>query len=124
MTARTVTPRLAAAPLAAALALALLAGRAEAQSAAPVAPTPGSEAPIPEAPGGGPDTCAVDPGDTAGAATSDGQMLTDQLDDCESVLIPPTDGDPDMDAPVPDADPGTTPVIPPGTLAPQPPKAN
>ncbi|ALN71795.1 hypothetical protein [Aureimonas sp. AU20] len=127
MTARTVTPL-----LAASLALALLAGRAEAQTAPPAPPsvqTPGTEAPIPQTPGdaappAGSETCTVNPGDTAGGTTSDGQMLTDQLDDCESVLIPQTDGDPDMDAPVPDADPGTTPVIPPGSIAPQPPQAN
>lgn len=127
MTARTTPPRLAAIPLAAALALALLPGRVEAQTAAPA--TPGTEAPIPQAPGdaappGGEESCVVTPGEGEGATAGDGQMLTDQLDDCESVLIPPTDGDPEMDAPVPDADPGTTPVIPPGTVAPQAPKAN
>ena len=118
---------------AACAALALLAGSAVAQTPpAAAAPTPPPQtmpqtAPAqPAAPDAAPpvdDNCAVNPGDER-ASGSDTQMLTDQLEDCESILVPQTDGDPEMDAPVPDADPGTTPVIPPGTVPAQPAQPN
>lgn len=122
MTAR-FTPSL----LAACAAFALLAGSAQAQT--PPAPEqPQLGAPGNEMPGDGAppmdDACTVAPGDPAAGSADGNQMLTDQLDECESILVPQTDGDPEMNAPVPDVDPGTTPVIPPGTLPAQPAQPN
>ncbi len=110
---------------AACAALALWAGSAVAQTppAQTMPQTAPQTAPAPDAAPPVDDSCAVNPGDER-ASGSDTQMLTDQLEDCESILVPQTDGDPEMDAPVPDADPGTTPVIPPGTVPAQPAQPN
>ncbi len=99
--------------LAACAALALMPAIAFAQT--PPAPSlepdpPGETLLVP----GEEDPCLDQPGSTA-----DG-LLTDQLDECGGVLVPPQDGSAGIEAPVPDADPGTTPVIPPGTLPSQP----
>ena len=59
------------------------------------------------------DGCVVDPGSGSDASQT---TLNAPLSDCAGVLIPPGDDDPDMDGPVPDEDPGTTPVIPPENL--------
>ncbi len=109
--------------LAASVAFALLSGAASAQVPPPAPPVQAPQAPQAAAPDDAApspaESCTVDPANPSAGTTSDEQMLTDQLDDCESVLMPQMDGDPDMAAPVPDPDPNTTPVIPPGAVAPQ-----
>ena len=112
--------------LAASFGLVLLSGPAFAQAPstspptdAPAAPgAPPADAPE-DAPPSPAESCTVDPSDPQSGTTSDDQMLTDQLDDCESVLMPQMDGEMDEGAPVPDPDPNTTPVIPPGAVKPQ-----
>ncbi|NDV86715.1 hypothetical protein GTW51_08370 [Aurantimonas aggregata] len=100
----------------AAVCLSFAAGPVFAQSqplpdAPPEVPAPESTAPDmpPED-----DPCAPGAAPSEGAAGQDD--LTMQLQDCESVLTPPTTGDTGIEAPAPDADPGTTPVIPPSDL--------
>lgn len=56
--------------------------------------------------GGNPDPCAGQP------SSGGDQTLTGQLSQCGGVLSPPPTGD-DTQAPVPDPNPGTTPVVPP-----------
>lgn len=66
-------------------------------------------APEPPPPEAAPaDPCAVAPGDASSSET-----LTGQLAECNGVLTPPDDTATGIQAPVPDPDPGTTPVIPP-----------
>lgn len=60
------------------------------------------------------DPCAAQPD------ASDGQTLSGQLADCGGVLTPPDTGLSGIQAPVPAPDPGTTPVIPPDAVPPQP----
>lgn len=45
--------------------------------------------------------------------------LSQRLDQTNSVIRPPSGVDPDIAAPAPDPNPGTTPVIPPGAIEPQ-----
>lgn len=59
------------------------------------------------------DPCAAQPG-------AAGQTLSGQLSDCGGVLVPPETGTSGIEAPVPDPDPGTTPVVPPGAVPDQP----
>lgn len=54
--------------------------------------------------------CASDPSNPT---------LKGQLAECGGVLQPPTGTDPNIVAPAPDPYPGTTPVIPPGTIRPK-----
>ncbi|CAH2395386.1 hypothetical protein [Mesorhizobium escarrei] len=51
---------------------------------------------------------------------NNGDSLTDTLDPCNGVLLPPPTGDQGMAAPPPDE--GKTPVLKPGEVPPQPPK--
>lgn len=60
------------------------------------------------------DPCA--PGAEPSEGTAGQDDLTQQLQDCDSVLTPPTMGDTGIEAPAPDPDPGTTPVVPPSEL--------
>ena len=100
----------------AALCLSVAAGPTFAQSqplpdAPPEIPAPESTAPgmpldgDPCAPAAAPDGVAAGQGD-----------LTARLQDCGSVLTPPDTGDTAIEAPAPDPDPGTTPVVPPSQL--------
>ncbi|KQQ89572.1 hypothetical protein [Aureimonas sp. Leaf324] len=87
---------------------------AGAQTTSPPAPAPsvpdtGAQAIPPST-----DPCAAQPG------AADGQTLSGQLADCGGVLTPPDTGMPSVEAPVPAPDPGTTPVIPPGTVPDEP----
>lgn len=45
--------------------------------------------------------------------------LSEKLDSTGGIIRPPTGIDPDITAPAPDPNPGTTPVIPPGAVPPQ-----
>lgn len=76
---------------------------------APSVPDTGAQAIPPST-----DPCAAQPEAAAG------QTLSGQLADCGGVLTPPDTGMPAIQAPVPDPDPGTTPVIPPGAVPIQP----
>lgn len=84
------------------------AGPAAAQTPAPPAPgtTPQGQTPAPST---GP--CAAQPDN----GTS-GKSLSGQLSDCQGVVTPPAGMDPKIQAPAPDPDPGTTPVIKPQNL--------
>ena len=100
----------------AALCLSFAAGPAFAQSqplpdAPPEIPAPESTMPDTLLQG---DPCA--PGAAHSEGTSGQDDLTQQLQDCDSVLTPPTMGDTGIEAPAPDPDPGTTPVIPPSDM--------
>jgi len=58
-----------------------------------------------------------------GRVTADGRpcpTLSDKLDETGGVVRPPPGVDPGIHRPAPDPMPGTTPVIPPGAIAPQP----
>lgn len=58
-----------------------------------------------------------------GRLTASGQpcpSLSDKLDETGGVVRPPQGVDPGIHQDAPDPMPGTTPVIPPGTIAPQP----
>lgn len=47
------------------------------------------------------------------------ETLSEKLDSTGGVIRPPTGIDPDITAPAPHPNPGTTPVIPPGAVPPQ-----
>ncbi|WP_416357186.1 hypothetical protein ACLNGM_03390 [Aureimonas phyllosphaerae] len=87
---------------------------AGAQTTSPATPAPsvpdrGAQAIPPST-----DPCAAQP------HGADGQTLSGQLADCGGVLTPPPTGTSGIEAPVPDPDPGTTPVIPPSVVPDQP----
>jgi hypothetical protein len=70
-----------------------------------------------------PDECQAQPrsdgsgqGDSGQPSSPDG--LTEKLDPCNGVLRPPPVGDQEITEPPPDT--GTTPIIPPGDVPPQP----
>ncbi len=48
------------------------------------------------------------------------ETLSDKLGTTGGIIRPPTDVDPGIAAPAPNPMPGTTPVIPPGAVPPQP----
>jgi hypothetical protein len=58
-----------------------------------------------------------------GRQTLDGtpcQTLSDKLDETGGIITPPTGVDPEIHTPAPDPMPGTTPVIPPSAVQPNP----
>ncbi|ODN68387.1 hypothetical protein [Methylobrevis pamukkalensis] len=57
------------------------------------------------------------------ATGPDGQVPPERIAECEGVLRPPQGIDPTITVPAPKANPGTTPVIPPGQLPPQQPSS-
>lgn len=73
--------------------------------------------PIPEVPAqssGSVETQSPDMGSCGSdGATAGGQNLSDKLSECSGVLTPPSTNDTGIQAPAPDPDPGTTPVVPP-----------
>lgn len=73
---------------------------------APLDPSQGTS--TPDTPS---DPCVAVPGQAGGD-----QSLTGQLTECGGVLAPPPTGSTGIEAPVPDPDPQTTPVIPPADL--------
>jgi hypothetical protein len=104
----------------AALCLSLAAGPAFAQSQTlPDAP-PEIPAPDLEVPDTASEIEPCEPGAAPSAGTTGPDDLTRQLEECGSVLTPPTTGDIGIEAPAPDPDPGTTRVIPPSELPTQP----
>ncbi|WP_102958054.1 hypothetical protein [Mangrovicella endophytica] len=101
-------------PAAVGLALLVSSGSAFAQEAQPTpVPSPVPEVPAPDTgtTGNPSDPCAARP---EGQAAD--QSLSGQLSDCNGVLTPPPSSDTDIQAPAPDPNPGTTPVIPPQAL--------
>lgn len=106
-----------AAPALAALLLGLAFDPAFAQPVTPDTPPPGQEDDegTPDSQTAPDDPCAIAPG-----VTRDEGDLTGQLSDCNGVLTPPPTAGGEMQAPVPDPDPNTTPVVPPGSVPEQP----
>ncbi|GGE00176.1 hypothetical protein GCM10011390_18710 [Aureimonas endophytica] len=88
---------------------------AAAQPSGPDTSKPGEEQPAPGAEARPTDPCAAAPG----TQQAEGD-LTGKLADCKGVLTPPATADTSIQAPAPDPDPNTTPVIPPGALPQQP----
>jgi hypothetical protein len=84
-----------------------LAGGAVAQTPVPQQQAPNMPAPnqtIPE---------KIAPQDPPSTGSTGGPTLSDKLEATDGVIRPPADISPDMRAPAPVPDPGTTPVIPP-----------
>ena len=63
--------------------------------------------------------CQAQPQDQEEGATATIRSLTETLDDCNGVLIPPPTGDTELTEPAPNV--GETPVIRPGEIPQQPP---
>ncbi|MCQ8781485.1 hypothetical protein [Mangrovibrevibacter kandeliae] len=102
-----------------------LGAAAQAQTSAPAPDTqaaPGLDAAPPSV---APDAGAPGAPDLQGTGRCDpsasgGDNASRQLADCGGVLTPPGGVDPQIQAPAPDPNPGTTPVIPPGAVPEQP----
>ena len=62
--------------------------------------------------------CQAQPQDQEEGATATNRSLTETLDDCNGVLIPPPTGDEELTEPAPNV--GETPVIRPGEIPEQP----
>ncbi|MEX6508490.1 hypothetical protein [Jiella sp. M17.18] len=83
----------------------------------PEVPAPGPRSSAPPAGSQNPmgDPCKAEPG-----GGGSGQTLSNKLSDCSGVLSPPSTSDPGIQAPAPDPEPNTTPVIPPNAVPDQP----